>query len=171
MPAANQRQKGHHAGECRETVEKIIFWAKHDGGAQDNGVVDNRPDRRFTRRFRARIKGWRFSIRPNGRNMHETRNTVTLGRFRNGFRAICLNSIKPLAAALGQNANEVHHRIRTLHRVINRLREAQISLHRVNLTDIAKRLEKIGQIRPAHRNPNTIAALGKRPHDMAAQKA
>ena len=48
---------------------------------------------------------------------------------------------------------------------------AQIGLHGVDLADPAKRLQMPGQLGPAHRYADAVAALGQRAHHMAAEKA
>src|SRR5690606_28344299 len=47
---------------------------------------------------------------------------------------------------------------------------AKIGLHRLDLADIAERLDMKREIGVAHRDPHAIAALGQRAHDMAADE-
>ena len=57
------------------------------------------------------------------------------------------------------------------HRGRNRSRVAQIGLHRMDLADLAERLQMPGQFRPPHRDADAVIALGQRPDDVAAEKA
>ena len=47
----------------------------------------------------------------------------------------------------------------------------QIGLDRMYLADPAGRLQVDGEVRPSHRDPEAVAALGERAHHMAAQEA
>ncbi len=60
--------------------------------------------------------------------------------------------------------------IRALDRPVHRPAETQIGLNRLNLPDAAERLEMECEIRPAHRHPHAISALGERAHHVAANK-
>ena len=53
---------------------------------------------------------------------------------------------------------------------VDRIRVAQIGLHGVDLADPAERLQMAGELRPAHRDADAVAALGERPHHMAAEE-
>ena len=57
------------------------------------------------------------------------------------------------------------------HRRLDRGRIAQIGLHRVDLADLAERLEVPGQFRPPHRDADAVIALAQRPDHVAPQKA
>ncbi len=50
-------------------------------------------------------------------------------------------------------------------------RVAQIGLHGVDLADPAERLQVAGEVRPAHRDADAVAALAQRAHHMAAEEA
>ena len=56
-------------------------------------------------------------------------------------------------------------------RGLDRGRVAQIGLHGVDLPDAAERLQVAGELRPAHRHADAVAALGQRAHHVAAEEA
>ena len=58
-----------------------------------------------------------------------------------------------------------------LHGAVDRPAHAQIGLHRLDLADIAERLQMAGEFGPAGGDPDPVAALGQRPHHMPADKA
>src|SRR5262249_19779036 len=76
-----------------------------------------------------------------------------------------------LPAALEQDADEVDDDVGAACRRLNGSRIAQVRLHGVDLTDAAERLEMEGQIGPAHRHANAVAALAQNAHNMAAEEA
>ena len=41
----------------------------------------------------------------------------------------------------------------------------------MDLADPAERLQVAGEVRPAHRDADAVAALGQRPHHVAAEEA
>ena len=51
----------------------------------------------------------------------------------------------------------------------DRIRVAQIGLHGVDLADPAHRPQIAAQIGPAHRDADTVAPIGERPHHVAAE--
>ena len=58
-----------------------------------------------------------------------------------------------------------------LDRAVDRPAHAQIGLHRLDLADIAERLDMAGKLGPPGGDADQIAALGERPDDMPADKA
>ena len=58
-----------------------------------------------------------------------------------------------------------------LHGAVDRPADAQIGLHRLDLADIAERLQMAGELGAARRDADAVAALGQRPDDMPAEKA
>ena len=53
----------------------------------------------------------------------------------------------------------------------DRLRVAQIGLHRADLADPAERLQMEGEVRPAHRHPDAVVAPGQRTDNVATEEA
>ena len=102
--------------------------------------------------------------------MDHTR-AVGVGRQRDLLGAIGMDSVEALAAAFGQDADEVDQHVGVARRGIDRRRMAQVRLNGVDLAYPAKRLQETGEFGPAHRHPNAIMALGQRPDDMAAKEA
>ena len=94
-----------------------------------------------------------------------------LGGERHRLGAFGLHRVEALAAALEQNADQVDDDIGVAHRRRDRLRVAQIGLHRVDLPDPAHRPQKAGKLRPAHRDADAVAPPRQRPHHMAAEEA
>ena len=94
-----------------------------------------------------------------------------LGGERHRLGAFGLHRIEALPAALEQDADQVDDDVSVAHRSRNRLRIAQIGLHRVDLPDPAHRPQEAGELRPAHRDPDTVLPLRQRPHHMAAEEA
>src|ERR1700680_505440 len=86
------------------------------------------------------------------------------------FGAVGMDRVEALAAALEKNADQIDQHRGAARSGLYRRRMPQISLHGVNLTDAAKRLQMIGEIGPAHRYSDPIVSLGERPHHMTAEK-
>src|SRR4051794_33111794 len=76
-----------------------------------------------------------------------------------------------LPAALMQDGDEIDDMVGTLHGTVDRPAHAHIGLHRLDLADIAERLQMAGKIGPPTGDPDAITALGQSPHDMTADKA
>jgi len=70
-----------------------------------------------------------------------------------------------------QDGDEIDDMVGALHGAVHRPAHAHIGLHRLDLADIAERLQMAGKIGPPAGDPDAIAALGQRAHDMAADKA
>ena len=81
------------------------------------------------------------------------------------------HGVETLVAALEQDTDQIDYGVRVAHRRRDRIRIAQIGLHRLDLADPAHRPQVTTQFRPAHRDPDPVAAAGKRPHRMAAEKS
>ena len=93
------------------------------------------------------------------------------GRKRDRLGAERLHRVEALAAALEQDADQVDHHVGVAHRRRDRGRIAQVGLHGMDLADPAERLQMAGEIRPAHRDADAVAALGQRAHHMAAEES
>ena len=87
------------------------------------------------------------------------------------FRALRLHGVEALAASFEQDADQVDDDIGVARRRLDRLRKAQIRLHRFYLPDPSERLQMAGQLRPAHRDADAVLAVGERAHHVAAEKA
>ena len=93
------------------------------------------------------------------------------GGLRHGVRALALHGVKGLRAALGQDADQIDGDMGIAHRGLDRGRIAQIGLDGVDLADLAERLQMPGELRPPHRDPDPVIALGQRPDHVPPQKA
>ena len=82
-----------------------------------------------------------------------------------------VHGVEFLPAGLMQDGDQIDDMVGALHGAVDRPAHAHIGLHRLDLADIAERLQMAGEIGPAHGDPDAVAALGQRPHDMAADKA
>ncbi|BCG76780.1 hypothetical protein MesoLj113b_03220 [Mesorhizobium sp. 113-3-3] len=76
-----------------------------------------------------------------------------------------------LPAGLMQDGDEIDDMVGALHGAVDRPAHAHIGLHRLDLADIAERLQMAGKVGPPAGDPDAVAALGQRAHDMAADKA
>ena len=92
-------------------------------------------------------------------------------RLRHGIRAFRLDGVEGLRAGLRQDADEIDGDIGPAHRGLDRGRVTQVGLNRVDLPDLAERLEVTGELGPAHRHADAVIAFAQRPHHGAAQKA
>ena len=81
-----------------------------------------------------------------------------------------VHRVEALASPFHQHADEIDQHMRVARGRLDRGAVTDIGLHRVNLADPAERLQVIGKLRPAHRDPDTIVAPGQRAHDVAADK-
>src|SRR4029453_1860344 len=95
---------------------------------------------------------------------------VGIGRKRDLFRAVCVNGVEPLAAALEKDADEIDQRVCVAGRRFYRWRMPQIGLHRMDLPDTTKWLEEVCKLGPAHCHPDAIVPLGQGSHHMPAEK-
>ena len=82
-----------------------------------------------------------------------------------------LHRVEALPAALEQDADQVDHDVGVARGRLDRAGIAQIGLHGVDLADPAERLQMAGEIGPAHRDADAVAALGQRAHHVAAEEA
>ena len=85
-------------------------------------------------------------------------------------RALRLDGVEGLLAALMQDADEIDHVVGALGRMLDGFRVTQVCLDGVDLPDRAKRVEMAGKLRPPHRDEHPVATLGKRAHHIAAEK-
>ena len=76
-----------------------------------------------------------------------------------------------LPAALMQDGNEIDDMVGPLHGAVDRPAHPHIGLYRLDLAYVAERLQMAGKVGPPAGDPDAIAALGQRAHDMAADKA
>ena len=170
MAAADRRQEGRDFRHGGEPVEEIILRAEHDGRAEDDRVADGFERRCLARRLRAAVLRRRIGIGADGADMDEP-GALGAGRLCNGAGTKVLNRSHVVAAAGVEGAGQVDHRIGAQHGPVDRPADAYIGLDRLDLAEVAKRLEMLGKVGSAAGHQNAVAALGKRPHDMAAKKA
>ena len=126
--------------------------------------------RLLAERLGARVVGLGIALAPMRRHMGQA-GTDRTGGFGDGARAELVDRGEFLAAALVQDADQVDDMIRALDGAVDRPAHAQIGLHRLDLADIAERLQMAGKIGTAAGDANPVAALGERPHHMAPDKA
>ena len=82
-----------------------------------------------------------------------------------------MDGIKTLRPATGQNASQIDHRIGPVTDGGQRRRIAHIGLHRHDLAGCPQGLHMPRKVRPAAGHADAVAALGQRPHNVAANKA
>src|SRR5229473_3823105 len=88
---------------------------------------------------------------------------------RAGARA--LHRVEGLRTALGQNADQVDGGVGAAHRGLDGRWVAQIGLHGMDLADLAERLQMACELRPTHRDPDTVVALAERADHVSPHKA
>ena len=93
------------------------------------------------------------------------------GCARHGFRALVLNRLERLSAALGENADQIDHDAGAVGSGLHRGRIAHVGLDGVNLADPAQRLQMPCQFRAADADADAIVPSGQFPDHMPAQKA
>ena len=69
-----------------------------------------------------------------------------------------MHRVEALPAALEQDADQIDQHVGVARGGLDRSRVAQIGLHRVDLADAAERLQMAGELGPAHRDPDAVAA-------------
>ncbi len=82
-----------------------------------------------------------------------------------------LNGVELLRARLLQYADEIDGGFSVPQGMGDRIRIAQIGLHRMDLPDFAERLQMKREIRAAHGDPDPPAAPRQGTHHMPADKA
>ncbi len=92
-------------------------------------------------------------------------------RQRHLLGAVGVDGVEALPPALEQQADQIDQHMGVARRRVHRWRVAEIGLHGMDLADAAERLQVKGEVRPAHRYPDTVVALGQCAHQMAAEKA
>ena len=102
--------------------------------------------------------------------MHQARARV-IGGAGDRLRALRLHGVEALPAFLIEDADQIDDRVGVAHRRLDRLREAHIGLHRMDLADAAERLQMAGQFRAADGDADQILAIGERAHQVAAEEA
>src|SRR5208283_3401818 len=115
----------------------------------------------------AGVGGSRSRICADRRNMDEIIDARCLDRFGDGARALALDRVESLLAALGQNADEIDGGRGALQRGGQRLRIAQIGLDREDLSRLAERLQEKGEVGPAAGDPDAPAVLRQPINHMA----
>ena len=85
--------------------------------------------------------------------------------------AVSVHGVETLASALEQDADQIDQHVRVARRRLDRSGVAHIGLHRMDLPDAPERLQVPGELRPAHRHADAVAAAGERAHHVAAEKA
>ena len=89
---------------------------------------------------------------------------------RHNARAERMHRIEALTPALGENADEVDHRVGAAHGGLYRVGITQVRLHGVDLSHASQRLEMADEIGIAARHTDAPAALGERAHDITSEK-
>ena len=91
--------------------------------------------------------------------------------FRHGLRAELMDGGEALPPAFVQDADEVDDVVGALDGALDRPAHAQIGLHRLDLPDIAERLEVAGEVGAAAGGADAVAAHGKGTYDVPADEA
>ena len=129
-----------------------------------------RQHRLLARRLGARIGRGRVLVGADGGHLHQPR-AMRGGRLRDRLGAGALHRVEALAAALGQDADQIDDDVGVARRGLDRAGMAQVGLHGVDLPDPAERLQMAGELRPAHRDADAVMALGERADHVAAEEA
>ncbi len=69
-----------------------------------------------------------------------------------------------------ENAGKIDNGVGAVHGALDGPAHPYIRGDRGDLADGAERLQEIRELRPAHRDPDPVAALDQRAHDMAADE-
>ena len=88
-----------------------------------------------------------------------------------GAGAEGMHGVEALAAALGEDRDEVDHRIRAPQGSGDGSRIAHIGLDRMDLANLADGLQVEGEVGAAGGDPNAPALAGERAHDVAPEEA
>ena len=100
----------------------------------------------------------------------DQRRADVLGGKRHRLGASRHHGVETLVAPLEQETDQIDHGIGVAHGGLYQIRVAQIGLHRMDLADPAHRPQMAAQLRAAHRGADAVAAVGQRPHHVAAEK-
>ena len=171
VPAADQRQGGREARHGGEAVEEVVLRAEHDRGPQDHRVRVDLAHGGLAPGLAAGIDGSGPEVRPDGRHLDEAAHAGRPRGLGHGPSALDVDGLEALAAALGQDADEVHRDLGVAQRRGERGGVAHVGLHGLDLTDAAERLEIVGEVGAAAAGPDAKARAGQRPDDVAPQKA
>ena len=89
------------------------------------------------------------------------------GGLGNGAGAEILDAVEVLAAGRVHDADQVDDMVGALDGAVDRPADADIGLDGHDLPDSAERLQMAGDVGPARRDADAVAALGERPHHAA----
>ena len=103
--------------------------------------------------------------------MHQGLGAGRAGRLGDGAGAVDVHGLEGLPPRLGENADQVHHRVGALDRAAHAVGKAHVGLHGMDLADRAHRLQMPGKIGPAHGGAHAPAVGRQRPHGMPADEA
>ena len=148
----HSRDRGADPRHTGETVKEVILGAEHDRGAQDNSLRHMLEHTGLPHRLGLGIFAIRLGIRPDGRDLHQTRDPFGGGQARNAFCAVGLNGVKGVLPRLGQNTDAVHHRISALQRIAYRRVITDVAKDRFDLADSPVGAHKQRLVRATHRD-------------------
>ena len=159
------------ASQGGEAVEEIIFRTEHDRRAQD-GRGGECIARRLLASPLARDIGRRGRcVRPDPGNMHISREARACRGSRQRESALDMHGRVGLRPALGLNARGVDGHACALERSGDRIREAKIGLHRLDLSNSAHRPKEPGEIGSPDGDAHAPSLADERPDDMASQES
>ena len=102
--------------------------------------------------------------------MHQGLGAGSARSLGDGAGASHVHGLEGLPPRLGENADQVHHRIGALDSTAHAVGKAHVGLHGMDLADRPHRLQMPGKIGPAHRGADAPAVGRQRPHGMPADE-
>jgi hypothetical protein len=169
VAAADQRQRRRHARQRGEPVEEIILRTEHDRRPEDHRLRHGVEHGRLAQRLGLCIARARILVGADRRDVDHWR-PERRRRLGDQAGAVGVHGGKPLAPALEQDSDKIDDHVAAVGGVLHRFGVAQVGLNRMDLAHAAERLQVSGQIGAAHPDPDAIAALGERAHQMAAEE-
>jgi len=103
--------------------------------------------------------------------MHQRLGAGPARGLRDMLGAFVLHRLEALLAGGKQDAHQIDDGVGPVCCCEQRLREAYIGLHGIDLPDPAQRLQMAGELRPAHGDAHTRAGLGDGADHVAADEA
>ena len=169
-PAADERQEWADARHRGKPVEELVLRSKNDRGPDDNRVGEFLQDGLLGFRLGASVGRRAVQVGPDCGDVDESLRAGFARGLGNSPRSLDVDGIETLPPSGRQDADGIHDSEGILHRLRHRIRETDVGLNGMDLTEAAHGLQMPRQIRPAHGGANAPALSGQVLNRVAAHE-